>query len=240
MRIELQEEKNEETIEAKEPELKDKHESDLTKKEKRELERQKLSSMSLGGKLQYIWAYYKAPIFGLIGVIVLLSVIKDAYDNSKIDTALSITVIDSLGSDYETAQKDVETVLGVEDDEFQTVTLEQNLNTVEGGEELDAYGQMALVTKIQANAIDVMVMPESYYEGLDDSMYFAEIEEVLGEETYASFGDDGDRYHITISSGEFSEKFGIPYDPICIAVLANSENKENAAKWIASLTDDGK
>lgn len=237
MRIELQEEKKEETTEVKEPELKDKHESDLTKKEKRELERQKLKSMNFWGKLQYIWAYYKAPIFGLIGVIVILSVIKDAYDNSKINTALAITVIDSLGSDYETVQKDVETVLGVDEDEYQVVSLEQNLNTTEGGQELNPYGQMALVTKIEAKAIDVMVMPENYYESLDVSGYFAEIKEVLGEETYASFGSDADSYHVTVSSEEFAEKFGIPYDPVCIAVLANSENKENAAKWISSLTD---
>lgn len=34
-------------------------ETDLTKKEKRELEKMKLASMGWKGKLQYIWAYYK-------------------------------------------------------------------------------------------------------------------------------------------------------------------------------------
>lgn len=237
MRIELQEEKKEETAEAKEPELKDKHESDLTKKEKRELERQKLKSMSFGGKLQYIWAYYKAPIFGLIGVLVVLSVIKDAYDNSKISTVLSITVIDSLGSDYEKTGKEIEGILGVEEDDFQVVSLEQSLSTINGGGELNPYGQMALVTKIEAKAIDVMVMPETYYESLEADGYFADIKEVLGEETYASFGSDSDSYHVTVSSEKAAEQLGTPYDPVCVAVLVNSENKENAAKWISSLTD---
>lgn len=237
MRIELQEENKEEPAEVKEPELKDKYESDLTKKEKRELERQKLKSMSFGGKLQYIWAYYKAPIFGLIGVIVLLCVFKDIYDNSKITTVLSITVIDSLGSDYENTQKEVEKVLGVDEDEFQVVSLEQNLNTTEGGLELNPYGQMALITKIEAKSVDVMIMPENYYESLDIAGYFADIKEVLGEETSASFGSNIDSYHVTISSEEFAEQFGIPYDPVCVAVVSNSENKENAAKWIASLAD---
>ncbi|MEI3412160.1 MAG: hypothetical protein V8Q57_02270 [Blautia sp.] len=69
MRIELKEETAEETPKKDENDIRNKHESDLTKKEKRELERMKLGSMSLGGKLQYIWAYYKPQIFGLIGVI---------------------------------------------------------------------------------------------------------------------------------------------------------------------------
>ena len=69
MRIELKEETAEETPKKDENDIRNKHESDLTKKEKRELERMKLGSMSLGGKLQYIWAYYKPQLFGLIGVI---------------------------------------------------------------------------------------------------------------------------------------------------------------------------
>lgn len=83
MRIELKDENTEEITEEKEPELKDKHESDLTGKEKRELERQKLQSMNFTGKLQYIWAYYKAHIFVLIGIIVLIFIVKDTYNNAN-------------------------------------------------------------------------------------------------------------------------------------------------------------
>ena len=35
------------------------YESDMTPKEKRELERKKLKQMTAGQKLEYIWAYYK-------------------------------------------------------------------------------------------------------------------------------------------------------------------------------------
>ena len=35
------------------------YESDRTRKEKMELEREKLSGMNFSGKLEYIWTYYK-------------------------------------------------------------------------------------------------------------------------------------------------------------------------------------
>ena len=48
-----------------------KHETDLTKKEKRELEKMKLASMGWKGKLQYIWAYYKPQMAAIVAVIAI-------------------------------------------------------------------------------------------------------------------------------------------------------------------------
>ena len=42
-----------------------KNESDLSRKEKRLLEKEKLKGMGPGKKLQYIWMYYKPVMFGL-------------------------------------------------------------------------------------------------------------------------------------------------------------------------------
>lgn len=236
MRIELKDENTEEITEEKEPELKDKHESDLTRKEKRELERQKLQSMNFAGKLQYIWAYYKAHIFVLIGIIVLIFIIKDTYNNAKIKTALSIMVIDSVGSDYEANEQKIAEILGVEDDPYQEVGIDESLHTDTGGEQLDAYGQMAFIAKIQAKSVDVLILPEAFYESLETSDYFENLEELLGDEVYDSFGDAIDQHHITFTAEEFGEEFGIYYEPVCVAVLINSEQKENAVAWISSLT----
>lgn len=236
MRIELKDENTEEITEEKEPELKDKHESDLTRKEKRELERQKLQSMNFAGKLQYIWAYYKAHIFVLIGIIILIFIIKDTYNNARIKTALSIMVIDSVGSDYEANEQKIEEILGVEDDPYQEVGIDESLHTDTGGEKLDAYGQMAFIAKIQAKSVDVLIMPEAFYESLETSDYFENLDELLGDAVYDSFGDAIDQHHITFTAEEFGEEFGIYYEPVCVAVLINSEQKENAVAWISSLT----
>ena len=52
MRIELKDENQEEPQKIDENDIRYKHETDLTKKEKRELEKMKLASMGWKGKLQ--------------------------------------------------------------------------------------------------------------------------------------------------------------------------------------------
>lgn len=237
MRIELQDENKEEPAEVKEPTLKDKHESDLTKKEKRELEKMKLGEMSFTGKLGYIWAYYKAHIFTVLGLILVLFIAWDAYQNSLIKEALSITVLNSTGANVEEAQEKIKEMLGVSGDKYKKITLEENLFTINDGKELDPYGQMAFVTKIQASAIDMVVVPESFYREMDEDMYFMDMKELLGEELYASFGENIDEHHITFSNEKLGELFDIAYEPVCVGVLGNAANKENAVKLIKALAD---
>lgn len=66
MRIELKDENQEEPQKIDENDIRYKHETDLTKKEKRELEKMKLASMGWKGKLQYIWSYYKPQMAAIV------------------------------------------------------------------------------------------------------------------------------------------------------------------------------
>lgn len=95
MRIELKDENQEEPQKIDENDIRYKHETDLTKKEKRELEKMKLASMGWKGKLQYIWAYYKPQMAAIVAVIAIAFFVKDLYENSRIHTALTVMVIDS-------------------------------------------------------------------------------------------------------------------------------------------------
>ena len=84
------------------PEIK--NESDLSKKERRLIEKEKLKGMGPKKKLEYIWMYYKPAIFGVIAVIALIFGIKDYYEQSKIKTVLSMTVVNSMANDTETPE----------------------------------------------------------------------------------------------------------------------------------------
>ena len=86
MRIELKDENQEEPQKIDENDIRYKHETDLTKKEKRELEKMKLASMGWKGKLQYIWAYYKPQMAAIVAVIAISFFVKDLYENSRIHT----------------------------------------------------------------------------------------------------------------------------------------------------------
>ena len=53
------------------------YESDMTRKEKMQLEKEKLSKMNFKEKLAYIWEYYKAVIFGDVGYSWILALWSD-------------------------------------------------------------------------------------------------------------------------------------------------------------------
>ncbi|MDO5134715.1 MAG: hypothetical protein Q4D55_01575 [Eubacteriales bacterium] len=234
MRIELEETK-EKIQEINHEDLRYKHESDLTPREKRLLERQKLSQMGFSDKLKYIWAYYKALIFGVLGAVVLVFAALDAYDHAKIKTILSITAVNSTGVFSPSAQEEIESLFGAQEDKYRTVEIAANVNTNGEGTELDPYAQMAFVTKTQAGTIDALVMPQSFCQVLEEEGYFADLTRLLDEETLESFGEEVSQTCVILRDSPLKEALGLPYEPVCVGVLANAPNPENAAAWIASL-----
>mgnify|MGYP007087866578 CR=1 FL=1 len=173
MRIELEDEnKKKQQEEHTCQQLSQKHESDLTKKEKRLLEKEKLKVMDWKGKLQYIWMYYKVWIFAAIGIVFLAFGIRSWIENARIKTFLSIAVVDSAGADYETVQENLKELSGIDQDPYQKVDITETLVSNEDGTQLDTYSQVAFVTKVQAQAFDVVLMPETLCSSFEKEGYF--------------------------------------------------------------------
>lgn len=239
MRIELKEEKQDKAPEIDENDIRFKHESDLTKKEKRQLEKMKLSSMGMGGKLQYIWAYYKPQMAAVVAVIAIIFFARDLYQNSKIKTALTVMVIDSYGMKQEEAENQVEKDLGIEEDPYQVVTVDESLRTGDDGVALESYSQMAFTTKVAARAVDVLIGSEAYMDSFENKEeYFTDLTQLLPEDVYEAFGDQEDKYSISISSAQLADELEVAYEPVKIGILANSENVENAVKWLTALANE--
>ena len=227
------------TAENRPNDIRYKHESDLTKKEKRELEKMKLSSMGLGGRLQYIWAYYKPQMAAVVAVIALAFFVKDMYQNSKIHTALTVMVIDSYGMKQEEAEEKVQEALEIQDDPYEVVTVDESLRTGEDGVALESYSQMAFTTKVAAGAMDVLIGSEDYMAGFQNKdEYFMDLTELLPEDVYQAFGEQEDKYSITITSDQLASDLEVAYEPIQIGILANSGNVENAVKWLTKLASE--
>ena len=215
------------------PEIK--NESDLSKKERRLIEKEKLKGMGPKKKLEYIWMYYKPAIFGVIAVIALIFGIKDYYEQSKIKTVLSMTVVNSMANDTETPEQKIKETLGYKDDPYSKVEIGVNLTTDSEMAEFDYNAQMAYMAQIQAGSVDIMVMPEKLYQTLKKNEPFADLKELLGEEAFEKFGTQTDTTHISITDSELEQELGVIYDPVCIAVPYSAPNQENAVKWIKSL-----
>lgn len=213
-----------------------KNEADLSMKERRLLEKEKLKGMGLKKKLEYIWMYYKVAIFGFIGILLAIYIGVDLYQNAQIETVLSISVVNAGLSEFEPVEAEIKEQLGYDpDDKYSEVSIITNLSTDSSGEKLDYNAQMAYMAQLQAQNIDVMVMPESLRKDIEDDEAFADLSEVLGEEICAAFGENFHENYITITDSQIIESIGVSYEPVCIAVMVNSLRQENAAKWIASL-----
>ena len=215
------------------PEIK--NETDLSKKERRLIEKEKLKGMGFGKKLEYIWMYYKPAIFGVIAAIVLVFMAKDYYEQAQIKTVLSLSIVNSMASDTDEMQQEIQDAIGYGDDKYSKVEISVNLTTGTEEDEFDYTAQMAYVTHIQAGAIDIMIMPEKLYQTLNENQPFADLEELLGEDVFASFGTQTDKTHISIKDSKLAEELGISYEPMCIVVPFSAQNQENAVKWIESL-----
>ena len=203
MRIELKDENQEEPQKIDENDIRYKHETDLTKKEKRELEKMKLASMGWKGKLQYIWAYYKPQMAAIVAVIAIAFFVKDLYENSRIHTALTVMVIDSYGTKQEEAEEKVQEALGIQDDPYEIVTVDESLRTGEDGVALESYSQMAFTTKVSARAVDVLIGSEDYMDGFEfKDEYFMDLTKLLNKYSLAA-----DKIYLH-SSGDITIYFG--------------------------------
>lgn len=214
-----------------------KHESDLTRKEKRLLEKEKIKGMGLGKKLEYIWMYYKAVIFGVIAAIALVFALRDWYRNAQIEDILSIAIINGGMGETEEWAEEIKESLGSTDEE-ERVSFILNLNSDESGAELEYNSQMAFVAQVGAENIDVLVTTEAMCRKMGEQEYFSDLSEILDAETLAAFGDCAKQYYIKLDDSVIQENIALPYQDVCVAVLINAKNFENAVQWVSSLADE--
>ena len=111
----------------------EKHESDMTPKEKRQAERAKLRGMSPGEKAGYLWTYYKIWLFIPIVLIIVIWQGVQIYHNAQEVELLSVGVADT---DLETEEgksaleSDLLEALGT-GDEHEVITLDTGISSGE-------------------------------------------------------------------------------------------------------------
>ena len=210
------------------------NETDLTKKERRQIEKEKLKGMGMGKKLQYIWMYYKIHMLCVLLAVGAVCVGVNIYHHAQMKTVLSIAVVNAGNFNSEDVEAEALKVLGI-DNKYAEVSVAQNLTTDETGEDLDYYARIAYVTEIQSATVDVLIMPKELYEHEKDSGMYADLKELFGEKVFASLGASDDQHLELAGDSKAAQEFGLAYDPVCICIPGNVKNKENALKWIRSI-----
>ncbi|MGN0253074.1 MAG: hypothetical protein ACI4CW_02155 [Lachnospiraceae bacterium] len=144
----------------------------------------KLKDMNNKQKCEYIWTYYKWWILGTIGAIAfVISLVSAIIKNSK-PIYLDVMFLNSTANeqgDLCTLDTDFLQEYNVDEGEYRasfdyTTYLDNN-----GGNQQSVAGQVKVVSKYQAEELDVICGPDEVLSDAADVGGYAKLEEVLPE-----------------------------------------------------------
>lgn len=215
--------------------MKQKYESDMTPKEKRQAELEKLRGMSLGEKAGYLWTYYK--IWLLVPVILIFVIWQgmQIYHNMQEVELLSVGVVDTnLNTEegQEAFESDLLELLGT-GDENEVIALDTGLSSGD-----DSASAMKRATVLGAGTLDLMICGEELYDSYDAQGAFADWEEILGEDygKYESYFVDG---RLDLSRSAKWDSYGLViYEPVYAGALVSSENTEALRQFAECYLSD--
>lgn len=193
----------------------EKHESDLTWKEKAELEIRKIRSLSGKKKAEYFWCYYKCLIAAVTFLILVISVVTAMYRNSEKNTVLSIAVIDADRRETSGADRLMEYAEDILDVQDENDEVAIDTSAVSGGTAAQSIKTAIAFSLIGGN--DIII---------------------CGGNTYEEFREQGADFDETVelSSCERWKALGIAdYEPVYACIPAKARNRENARKLVQYL-----
>ncbi len=217
-----------------------KHESDMTKKERRELEREKLASMNGKEKLEYILTYYKLQIGLVLGAILLIVGVVKWIDSFFDETVLYAAIVN--GRNLEEGMME----------EFQAYRGDENrrhkyiLDTSIAFQDQDGSGEMdyatatKMLTLVGSSATDLFICPKSVYEKYSqEEDFLVPVEQLLGEEFVASHEDICEKDAVRVEKSEILERYGYQsQEAAYLIVFQYSSNHEAAADFVKFLTGE--
>lgn len=226
--------------EGEEVQMAKRYESDRTRKEKMEMEREKLSQMKFSEKLEYIWTYYKPVIFGIIAVIVLIFIVRNQIENAKYYDILSIGVANSGNMDLrDSLQEQLLEQFGDPDDKYQRVSIDTSYvfgSDIENGD-YNTIMKFAAVTA--AKELDILICNENVYEHYNNQEYFMDLTDLFTEEECQKYNiSEGDTAIEITDLPKYKEMNLTSYEPVYLAVLVNAQNLDTTKDFINYLEED--
>ncbi len=214
------------------------YESDLTAKEKRQLEWEKIKSMSWGDRISHIWAYYKPHMAVCIAIIVFLSVIGQMIYRSQFETILSLAILNAGAGDSEAMEADLKNYLG-DDDKYHEISIDTSMYFM-GDEGSDYTSVMKITTLVGAQEIDVILATKEQFEKYEDMDAFLPMDELLTEEQKEAYGDRVGEHSIRIADSEKLDEFGLaPGEETYLAVFVYTEHIDYAKSFITYICEGG-
>ena len=212
-----------------------KYESDMSRKEKRELEKSYFRGMSVRQKTEHVIAYYKTHIMLLfLTLLVIIFGIYFVY-RTQVDILLNVVFIDSMDGDQKTMESDFKEYMGDSSALHEIFVDDTILFT--GSALSDSYKEIKLSSFIQNKLPDVMIMDEEYYGQYKESGMLQPFIKVMSEEEQESLGiraEDG--YGVMMTGNQKLEEYGFLIDgDSYLVVMQDAAHPEEAKDFIEFL-----
>lgn len=212
------------------------YESDMTRKEKMELEKQKLAGMSLKGKISYIWEYYKLAIFGILILIVAIISGVRIYENSKYETIVYMGLVNSVNPEnLESAEAELLKNTG-SGDKYEQVSIDTSFFMKESLAKSDPNVVMKYQTYVATGTLDVLVCTEEIWKDLTNQDVFMDLSQLIPEEQWEEYGISEGDTKIDVQNSAFLEKYGLAvYEPCYATIIASTKHEKEALKALEFL-----
>lgn len=208
-----------------------KYERQMSMKEKRKFEAEKMKAMTLKEKIEYLWMYYKVYLLIPVIIVAMIVVGMQMYHGMTEKVLLNLAILGGDNIDRSGLEKEATELLGT-GDKKETVKINANLS----GSSDDYNSNIALSTLIGAEAVDVIICPEEIYESYAEQNGFVNLEKTLSEEAIAGGKVQGDAVILETSS-YMTDELGVSYEPVYVCIMSNAQNEKQAVKFIEMLLE---
>jgi hypothetical protein len=200
-----------------------KYESDLTSKEKRQMEIEKIKSLSLSGKVEHMWAYHKLIVVSPIILILLLIFAHGMIRNIRTESVLNIAITNGFETDVELLTDMTREKLNIEN-RFSEVMIDPNYITIDG--EFDMASVQKFTVIVAARGMDILISSPDIYEHYKEQGLFANMNEIFTQEELSD-SHLVDNYALKITNYQIvAEGLNLFYETIYFMVISNVDLDE--------------
>ena len=199
------------------------YESDLTPKEKRQLEIEKIKNLPFPKKVEHMWTYHKLILASPIILVLLIVFAHGWIQNLRTETVLNIAITNGFETDVEWLTEETRERLNIEN-RFSEVMFDPNYVVIDG--EFDMSSVQKFTVIVAAGGMDILISGQEIYEHYKEHGLFLNMNEIFTEEEGIEF-NLVDNYAIEITHYPIvTERFNLHYEPIYFMVIANIELDE--------------
>lgn len=216
-------------------------------KEQMQIEKAKLSKMSVKEKIDYIWEYYKYWIIGITACIVLIYGIVDAQIENSKPTYLYLTMVNSnMVSSGETSLMDDFAEYAQVDQSKTKLNLDTSIQMkTDMSDEYSMNSSAKMFAQFAAKTIDATIMDKEMIEFFVDKDAFTDLESILPSDFYQKHKDrfitgidsEGKQFicAMDISDSNIFQKTNSYVQTPYYSIIVNSQNQENTIQFLEYL-----